>query len=242
MHAKQTGFTLVEMAVVIIIIGILVGGLIKGREMIDNSRVNATAAQALSIRTAIRAFQDQYDQLPGDMVGGRERLPNCDSAMCNGNGDGQIGDAYLENHPRQVMLNGSQPLAERTLLWVHLKEAGYITGISNSVSRNAPLQFGETHPLSHFSTRGVVAGHFTLDHGNDEQEISLGMYIVTGNPATADWSHTLTRLQATNIARKLGDDMSSFDSVEGNFSWSGFSRATTGSCEEAGCTLQIRLR
>ena len=66
---EDKGFTLVELAVVMIIIGLLVGGILKGQEMIANTQVTSTIAQIKAIDGAVGTFRDMYDAFPGDMQG-----------------------------------------------------------------------------------------------------------------------------------------------------------------------------
>src|ERR1700732_4041122 len=88
----QAGFTLVELAIVMIIIGLLIAGVLKGQALINNARVTSTVAQNKAIDAAISTFRDTYASLPGDLVNPAARLPNCLAAPCvaavAGNGDG----------------------------------------------------------------------------------------------------------------------------------------------------------
>lgn len=79
---NQNGFTLVELAIVMTIIGLLIGGILKGQELMQNARVTATVAQVKSYESATFTFIDKYSALPGDLVTASERLPGCDE-NCN---------------------------------------------------------------------------------------------------------------------------------------------------------------
>jgi prepilin-type N-terminal cleavage/methylation domain-containing protein len=88
----QAGFTLVELAIVMIIIGLLIAGVLKGQQLIGNAKVTAQVAQVKSIDAATSTFKDMYAALPGDISNASTRLPNCGAAPCatNGNGDGSV--------------------------------------------------------------------------------------------------------------------------------------------------------
>lgn len=89
---KQAGFTLVELAIVMVIIGLLIGGILKGQELIKNAAISATAAQLKAFESAYVTFIDIYGQKPGDFATARVKINNCDNiTRCrNGNGNGFI--------------------------------------------------------------------------------------------------------------------------------------------------------
>jgi len=108
MRQHQTGFTLVEIAIVLVIVGLILGGVLKGQEMISNAKVRNAIDQTTAIQTAVYAFQDRFRQLPGDYSAA---TTNITGASGNGNGDGFIATN-----------------AERGYFWQHLANAGFITG------------------------------------------------------------------------------------------------------------------
>src|ERR1700688_3560780 len=88
----QSGFTLVEIAIVLVIIGLLLGGILKGQELINSAKVKNIANDFRVIPTYIYAYQDKFRALPGDdknvvaHVGGPTVLP----APTPGDGNGVI--------------------------------------------------------------------------------------------------------------------------------------------------------
>ena len=66
MKRQQSGFTLVEIAIVLVIIGLLLGGILKGQELINSAKVKNLANDFRVIPTYIYAFQDKYRSIPGD--------------------------------------------------------------------------------------------------------------------------------------------------------------------------------
>jgi prepilin-type N-terminal cleavage/methylation domain-containing protein len=66
MKRQQSGFTLVEIAIVLVIIGLLLGGILKGQELINSAKVKNLANDFRVIPTYIYAYQDKYKSLPGD--------------------------------------------------------------------------------------------------------------------------------------------------------------------------------
>ncbi|MEY4730537.1 MAG: hypothetical protein RL020_1695, partial [Pseudomonadota bacterium] len=108
MNAKQKGFTLVEIAIVLVIIGLLLGGILKGQELISNARVRNVADQVNAVKAAYFAFQDRYRALPGDYLTA-QATTNIQNVALGGNGNGQI-----------------EAGAEQVAAWRHLSNAGFI--------------------------------------------------------------------------------------------------------------------
>lgn len=111
---RQTGFTLVEIAIVLVIVGLILGGVLKGQEMIANAKVRNVIDQSTGIQTAVFAFQDRYRGLPGDYSQATTNIPG---VAGDGNGNGFI-----------------TTNAERGLFWQHLSTAGFITGNYNGAA------------------------------------------------------------------------------------------------------------
>ena len=114
---KQKGFTLIEIAIVLVIIGLLLGGVLKGQELITSARVRNIITQQDGIKAAFYGFQDRYRALPGDYA---QAVANITGAGGNGNGNGQIELAG-------AVVNTSLP-KEYILVWDHLSHAGFLTG------------------------------------------------------------------------------------------------------------------
>ncbi|HHM04798.1 MAG TPA: prepilin-type N-terminal cleavage/methylation domain-containing protein [Gammaproteobacteria bacterium] len=113
MKQQQSGFTLVEIAIVLVIIGILLGGILKGQEMITNAKVRNVVDQGSAIKAAFFAFQDRYRALPGDYSVASTNIAGVSVGVNGGNGDGN-GRVDTNN--------------DRGLFWLHLAAAGFITG------------------------------------------------------------------------------------------------------------------
>jgi prepilin-type N-terminal cleavage/methylation domain-containing protein len=92
-QVTQSGFTLVEIAIVMIIIGLLIGGIFGGITLVENSQINRTGQDLKAIESAAITFRYTYGRLPGDLRSPNTRLPNCTAAPCavTGNSDRIVG-------------------------------------------------------------------------------------------------------------------------------------------------------
>ncbi len=133
------GFTLVELSIVLVVIGLLITGILKGSELVSSARVKATIQQMQSIDSAKITFRDSYRFLPGDITNPGGRIPNCTSANCIGspsplNGNGRIDE-------RSVQANYLDFNTENPRFFVHLAITDMISGINTGPL--AMAQFGD---------------------------------------------------------------------------------------------------
>src|SRR5450631_3504157 len=86
---KQSGFTLIEIAIVLVIIGLLLGGVLKGQELIQSARTRNLISTDDGIKAAFFGFQDRFRAYPGDYTQATQNIAGV-AAGSNGNGNGQI--------------------------------------------------------------------------------------------------------------------------------------------------------
>ncbi len=115
---RQSGFTLVEIAIVLVIVGLLIGGVLKGREMITNAKIKRIENDFAGVSAAIYAYQDRYGVLPGDDPSASTRFPGTWRASDNGNGNGNISGGW----------SSTNNASESRKIWKHLRGAGLIAG------------------------------------------------------------------------------------------------------------------
>ena len=119
--ARQAGFTLVEIAIVLVIVGLLLAGVLKGQELIENSKIKSIANDLNGISSAALSYRDRYKQLPGDDVQGSAAYGWTvgATAIPVGNGDSFIGNAA----PSFTAASAEQLAAIRAL-----RAAGFLGG------------------------------------------------------------------------------------------------------------------
>jgi prepilin-type N-terminal cleavage/methylation domain-containing protein len=132
---NRAGFTLVEIAIVMVIIGLLIGGVLKGQAMVQNAKVKRVVKQADEIRAAVMSFYDKYGVYPGD----EDLGPIPPGTDAEGNGNGQISGAEVYEVFRD------------------LQRAELISGNYNGTSDLPRHAFGDDMQLGWSNASGVAA-------------------------------------------------------------------------------------
>ncbi|MBF0118447.1 MAG: prepilin-type N-terminal cleavage/methylation domain-containing protein [Desulfobacterales bacterium] len=166
MKKNQSGFTLVEIAIVMVIIGLLIGGVLKGQEMIKNAKTKRIMSDADGLRAAVASYQDRYVQLPGDDT--QNPAHGCTGCTA-GNGNGQI------------------ELAEAPDVFQHLRLAGIISGAGLTLPKNS---YGGTYQV-YWQALGaganLINAHW-LEYTNIPAEVAQSIDITNDDGAQATGS------------------------------------------------------
>lgn len=197
MH-EEKGFTLVELAVVMVIIGLLIGGILKGQEMIANQKINSTITQIKALDAATSTFIDMYDAFPGDMADAQDRLSGCTANCDEGDGDG------LLNDPPTALAGDESYHFGR-----HLAAADLVGGVAVEAADEDAVV--ETELNGRYLLPGYTAG------GADglNAEAKGGHYFIISTDETATAGDALTGLEAARIDRKLDDGQATTGAVFG---------------------------
>ena len=148
--SKQMGFTLVEIAIVLVIVGLLIGGVLKGQEMITNAKLKRIESDNAGIAAAMFSYQDRYMQLPGDddQADTRFTIFNGQAATINGDSDGSISGNWV-----------GAAGTETANFWKHLRASGLVPGGGNDDTLPTNTYGGNTG-IRNGSL--MIAGHVTI--------------------------------------------------------------------------------
>lgn len=145
---QQSGFTLVEIAIVLVIIGLLLGGVLKGQEIITNAKIKNLENDFNGLSAAIYSYQDRYRALPGDDKNAATRFGNGTS----GNGNGSIGGNFNAD-----CSGGS---GESCQFWIHLRNAGLVNGAVSDATQPLNAFNGLTGSSTGIGDSSVIKGLF----------------------------------------------------------------------------------
>jgi prepilin-type N-terminal cleavage/methylation domain-containing protein len=244
MSRNQTlGFTLIELSIVLVIIGLVVGGILLGEDLIEGARTRAQVSQIEKYQTAFVTFKGKYKGLPGDLVSSKaSQFGFAARAGTNGHGDG---DGWLESCLDVATLNGSNVFVgcETLLAWRDLAESGLIPGNFSS-NTDAMLTASASADADHFPqaaygsaidlhvwTTGVVTNPYKYRVSVSLLNIHGAAGGLTGFTAATAFSN-FTPLTLFNIDRKIDDGMPCTGKMVTTFPW----LPLLSTCNDVTCT------
>ncbi len=208
---KQSGFTLVELSIVIVIIALIVSGIVAGQSLVKSAKIRAIVTEADKYKASINTFYLEYNALPGD-------IPNATSYW-SGVLDGD-GDKYVHGAPAGGATEGSY-------FWEHLLKAGLVSGGYTGVAIPNTEIPGVHTGISSFSNK---AGFIPFTLGIDGNYWNYGSNLIygkrnvsvlgfgavhTGDNKVNDYS-ILTPKEAFGIDKKFDDGIPSAGLILGD--------------------------
>lgn len=216
----KSAFTLLELSIVLVIIGLIVGGVVAGQELIRNAELNSISMQKNQVVTAVNAFRSKYNALPGDMdnaaaywgfansggAGGEcaDPLDNrgTGTQTCNGNGDGYI------SYGSSLSAGESWELYR---FWQHLSNAKLLNGNYSGVS--AATNSHDAHKPGVNSLAGNLgnSGWTTWSIGNFgnasyfSHNYDTLLYFGAATSGSLNFGPVLTAQEVASIDNKIDD-------------------------------------
>ena len=174
MKRNQSGFTLIEIAIVLVIIGLLLGGVLKGQELINSAKVKSLATDFRNIPVYIYGYQDKFKAIPGDDRMAASHV--CVAGVKDGDGNGLIDSSW----------NDATVTAEAYVFWQHIRLAGLATGSTtpgaadylpvNAVAGTIGIQSGTT--CGQAGSTATCPGNFITPIKDTAGAAIRGTYII----------------------------------------------------------------
>lgn len=201
---SEQGFTLVELAIVLVIIGLIIGGVLVGQDMIKSAEIRATINQWSSYSAAVNVFNDKYAYIPGDINQARALefgLYNRTAVAAPGNGDGN----GMLQACAQTAAAGLLAGCETTVFWRDLNTTGLVDGYFQTAG-NALAAVTSVALITVFPETKIGRGNFWTVFSAE----GANWYEIAGITAvSAAGAYTLTNalnpFEAYNIDRKTDD-------------------------------------
>lgn len=211
---SQGGFTLPELAIVIVIIGLITGGILQGRTIYHNVQIKSVYSEVQSVQAAYSSFKKKYNALPGDMRNAQQKLAGCTGNCTNGvTNDSFIGEVnQLINAP----ISSSGASSENILFFYHLKQAGLIKDVDPQSPISAS-EWGKVAPKAGSAQGGLVVKAVNQDICNPSGEIAdmTGVWLVWQQDpfAPADQSTIVTAKDAAMLDAKYDDGLPGYGDI-----------------------------
>ncbi len=193
---KQLGFTLIELSIVLIIIGLITAGVIAGQRLIQTAQNQKIIEEIEVYQSVFEAFSTKYHSLPGDMIDATVALPN-GGTTSNGTGNGII------------LWDNSTTPSEGLLAWQHIELAEMLVldGMPGAYAGNDGI-VGQTIPSSSSSSQLGIGVHY----GSSENELIFG-----ANNASSHLNSGVffSPLQAFSIDQKMDDGSAGSGNISG---------------------------
>jgi prepilin-type N-terminal cleavage/methylation domain-containing protein len=189
----KQAFSLVELSIVLVILGLLTGGILMGQSLIRGAELRSLSADLQRYNAAIMTFRDKYFSLPGDMpnayafwgvaVGCTNDDTNITATGCNGNGDGNVTSVNDQESAR---------------FWQHLALAGLIEGTYTGIWGTSPV--GPKLKVGQGETVAAKSWYYRTNHGwvsanGATGDFGLELYVNAGLNVEELW----------NIDKKMDD-------------------------------------
>ena len=191
MRSRQSGFTLVEIAIVLVIIGLLLGGVLKGQELINSAKVKNMAVDFRNIPLFIYGYQDKYKALPGDHATVANVIPGAATCTPAAVGLCAPGDGVINGTWNADLADAAKN--ETLMFWQHVRLAGLAAG-PTSITDTGYRPTNADGGLIGIESGGAATGGAYIQNGD----------ITAGSPPTIAAKTTVTYFTPTYLVCSYG--------------------------------------
>jgi prepilin-type N-terminal cleavage/methylation domain-containing protein len=208
---QQVGFTLIELSIVLVIIGLIVGGVLVGQDLIKAAEIRATIGQYEKYNAAMNTFRTKYNGMPGDLLAASSTAFGLDPTAGAHAGTTGLGDGNsLITDTAATNINA--PVGETVLIWQQLSAASLLDGsYGTGLTTTGQLAASPT-PALYLPAAKMGRGNYWIagsSAGQNYYVLAAVTGVTTGAAATATYATTvgggLTPVESYNIDSKLDD-------------------------------------
>jgi prepilin-type N-terminal cleavage/methylation domain-containing protein len=209
------GFTLIEMSIVLVIIGLIVGGVLAGQSLISAAAVRAQINQIASYNAAVNTFRDKYGGIPGDLpINLANQFGFLVPASCTGSLGQRDGNGLIQSNHSSSGDSLAALMGENILFWADLSSANlggftYATGSNLTLDANCTNSVTITDVSTALPAGKIGYGTFLHVYSHNSYNwymlAQIGAFSASTSVVTA--SPTIPVSQAYNIDTKMDDGL-----------------------------------
>ena len=210
-YDSQKGFTLIELSIVLVIIGLIVGGVLVGRDLISAAEIRATVSQVEKYNSAVNVFKLKYNGLPGDLAQAQATAFGLFSILTSSGTGYQDGNGLIEAGGAASPYG---PIGETVVFWRHLSDASLVDGQFGMKGNGVPLTTDgslngnvTTPDITSPPTKVTPTQHFTVFSSGG---LNFFEILPINGSSTVGWTWTfgtngITPIAAYSMDTKLDD-------------------------------------
>lgn len=201
------GFTLVELAIVLVIIGLIVGGVLVGQDLIKSAEIRAAVQQLEKYNASVNTFRLKYNAIPGDLTATQATNYGIFATRNGGTGRGD-GNGLIEGGAAGASAYlGEVPLFWNDLSVASLIDGSYTTGNDTAIASNVTSGFETYMPPSKLGKGNLITVYASSGYNYYQLTGITTLTATTGAFTTT--SNNMTPNQAFNMDNKIDDGLPS---------------------------------
>jgi len=241
---KKSAFSLIELSIVLIVIGLLVAGVTGGASLIKSSELRSVMSEARGYSVAVSGFFSQFNALPGDFSTSLGTPANGATALTGGTGDNDDTIDYCNSCSSTA---GTLTGSESTIAWYHLKQSGAVDSVITYASAGTAQAAQTNFPASKIKAAGWVFDYNTTSEQNvvvltgSLAAAASGATPVNAGTATALAAGVITPADGLSVDSKIDDGVANTGKVRGIGSKCSSSGTYTVTSGDKDCALSYQI-